>query len=396
MSTSAIPFLDLKTPHHELEQELAAVFKQVCETAYFVGGPMVRQFEKEFAGFCTSEFCIALNSGTDAVRFACMAAGVRPGDVVFTVPNTFIATVEGISQAGAVAEFVEENGNTYSLDSEKLQNHIQNECYFDASAKRLFSRRWQRPVSAIVPVHLYGRPADMDPIIEIAREYNLMVVEDACQAHGARYFSKRENRWMTAGSIGDAAAFSFYPGKNLGAMGEGGAVTTNSAEIDRKVRMLRDHGQVEKYIHEIEGYNGRLDALQAGILSIKLKKLANWNEQRRACAHYYSERLRNVKKVVCTEEPEWAESVFHLYVVRVPERQNVQELMNGEKIGTGLHYPIPLHLQKAYIPLHYRTGDFPFTEKAAGEILSLPMFPGLTRDQQDRVVDVLKNAVGSS
>ncbi len=394
MSQDAIPFLDLVTPHIELEQELTSVFLKVLRTAGFIGGPMVKEFEKNFAEFCTTTYGIALNSGTDAVRFALIAAGIRKGDVAITVPNTFIATVEGISQAGAIAEFVDIDESTFSMDPEKLRNHLENQCLFDTRTRTLISKRWQRPVRAIVPVHLYGQIADMDPIMELARQYNLVVVEDACQAHGARYYSKRENKWLVAGSIGDAAAFSFYPGKNLGAMGEGGAVTTNSLEIDRTVRMLRDHGQVEKYIHEIEGYNGRLDALQAGILDIKLKRLPQWNESRRKCAKYYSDKLASVKNCTCLKEPSWAESIYHLYVVRISDRKKVQLSLEKEKIGTGMHYPIPLHLQRAYLNLHYRKGDFPVSEKTSDEILSLPMFPGLTTERQDRVITALSQAVG--
>lgn len=392
---SPIPFLDLITPHKELADELTAVFNKVLETAYFIGGPMVKQFEEHFAAFCTTKYCIGLNSGTDAVRFALMAAGVKQGDVVLTVPNTFIATVEGISQAGAVAEFVDCNEATFSLDPDTLKAHIEKNCFIDPSTKQLISRRWQRPVRAIVPVHLYGQTADMDPIMELAESCNLVVVEDACQAHGARYFSKKTNQWRTAGSIGHAAAFSFYPGKNLGAMGEGGAVTTNDPSIDSTVRMLRDHGQKEKYIHEIEGYNGRLDAMQAGFLDVKLNALPQWNEQRRACARYYTEQLSDHPTITCFKEAQWAESVFHLYIVRVPNRAAVQKALDNLKIGTGLHYPVPLHLQRAYTHLHYRKGDFPVTEKTSDEILSLPMFPGLTREQQDRVIAALTEAVKS-
>jgi len=395
MNQDAIPFLDLVTPHLELEQELTTVFQKVLKSAYFVGGPMVNQFESNFAEFCNSEYSIALNSGTDAVRFALIAAGVRQGDVCLTVPNTFIATVEGITQAGAVAEFIEINEETLSLDPEMFRKYLSEWCTFDDTTKTLISNRWQRPVRAIVPVHLYGQCADMDPIVELADQYNLKVVEDACQAHGSRYFSKRKNRWLNAGSIGDAAAFSFYPGKNLGAMGEGGAVTTDNTDIDQKVRMLRDHGQVKKYIHDIEGYNGRLDAMQAGFLDVKLQHLNEWNSLRRQCAKYYSEKLTSIENITCLAEPSWSESVYHLYVIRVPDRESVQKLLTEKKIGSGLHYPIPLHLQKAYTYLHYRKGDFPITEKTSDEILSLPMFPGLTTEQQDRVIEALKEAVAN-
>jgi len=393
MSNSPIPFLDLITPHHELETELTAVFQEVVKTAYFIGGPMVTNFESGFAAYCDSKFSIALNSGTDAVRFALIAGGVRQGDVSLTVPNTFIATVEGISQAGAIAEFLDINENTFSLDPEVLKKHIAENCTIDKRTGGLVSKRWQRPITSIVPVHLYGQVADMDPIMEIAKQYNLLVVEDACQAHGAKYFSKAQNKWLTAGSIGHAAAFSFYPGKNLGAMGEAGAVTTNDPEITKIVKMLRDHGQIEKYIHEIEGYNGRLDALQAGILSVKLKHLPTWTEKRRSAAHYYTEKLSGVKGITCFKEQSWSESCFHLYIIRVKDRKTVQQHLDKNKIGTGLHYPVPLHLQKAYTTLHYRSGDFPVTEATTAEILSLPMYPGLTREQQDRVIAALKEIV---
>ncbi|MCX7727075.1 MAG: DegT/DnrJ/EryC1/StrS family aminotransferase [Chitinispirillaceae bacterium] len=388
-----IPFLDLITPHLNLEEELTSVFREVLRSARFIGGPMVEQFERNFAKFCNTSYCVGLNSGTDAVRFALIAAGIREGDVVLTVANTFIATVEGISQAGAIAEFIEINEETFSMDPQKLKQHINENCIVEERTNTLISKRWRRPIRGIVPVHLYGLIADMDPILEIAKKYNLIVVEDACQAHGSRYFSRTQNKWLIAGSIGDAAAFSFYPGKNLGAMGEGGAVTTNSQDIAKIVKMLRDHGQIEKYIHEIEGYNGRLDALQAGILDVKLKYLEEWNRARRERAHYYTEKLSSVNGVICFKEPEWGECNFHLYIVRVPNRKFVQSFLEKEGIGTGLHYPVPLHLQKAYTHLHYRKGDFPITEKTAEEILSLPMFPTLTREQQDRVIETLIRAV---
>ena len=260
-----IPFLDLVTPHVELEQELTEVFRKALRTAGFIGGPMVEEFEKAFATFCDAGHSVAVSSGTDALRFALMASGVKPGDVVVTVPHTFIATTEAISQAGALPEFVDIDERTYNMDPLKLKAYLENQCTVDASG-RLISRRSGRPVTAVVPVHLYGQMADMDAILELAERYRLMVIEDACQAHGAEYFSKKHNRWMKAGSMGRAAAFSFYPGKNLGACGEAGAATTNDAGIAKTMKMLRDHGQATKYYHDIEGYNGRLDAIQAGLL----------------------------------------------------------------------------------------------------------------------------------
>ena len=262
---NSIPFLDLITPHVELEQELVAVFQRALRTAGFIGGPMVEEFEKSFAAFCGTKHSIAISSGTDALRFAIMACGIKPGDVVVTVPHTFIATTEAISQAGALPEFVDIDERTYNMDPEKLQEYLEQQCEKDKSGK-LISRRSGRPVTAIVPVHLYGQMVDMDAILDLAARFGLVVIEDACQAHGAEYFSRKQNRWMKAGSMGRAAAFSFYPGKNLGACGEAGAVTTNDTAVAKKISMLRDHGQAEKYYHDIEGYNGRLDAIQAGLL----------------------------------------------------------------------------------------------------------------------------------
>ena len=245
-----IPFLDLITPHVELEQELTAVFQQALRTAGFIGGAMVEEFEKAFAGFCTTKYAVAVNSGTDALRFALMAAGVKQGDVVITVPHTFIATTEAISQTGAVPEFVDIDERTYNMDLEKLRDYLENKCTVNESGQ-LISRRSGRPVTAVVPVHLYGQMVDMDPILDLAERYGLIVVEDACQAHGAQYFSRKLNAWRQAGSMGRAAAFSFYPGKNLGACGEAGAITTNDPKIAETARMLRDHGQAKKYYHDM-------------------------------------------------------------------------------------------------------------------------------------------------
>ncbi len=261
---SMIPFLDLVTPHRELEEELVSLFRDCIRNAHFIGGKIVEDFEKEFAQFCETRYAVGLASGTDAVRFALMAAGVKEGDLVATTPHTFIATTEAISQAGARPVFVDIDEQTYNLDPEKLQAFFEQECMWDAARRTLTHKQLNRPVTAVVPVHLYGQMADMDAILEIAAKYNLMVVEDACQAHGAKYFSKKENRWRTAGSMGIAGAFSFYPGKNLGACGEAGAVTTDNEEIASKIKMIRDHGQAKKYYHDVEGYNGRLDTIQAG------------------------------------------------------------------------------------------------------------------------------------
>ena len=389
-NSNNIPFLDLITPHVELERELTEVFHKALHTAGFIGGPMVEDFEKAFAAFCEATHSIAVSNGTDALRFALMAAGVTSGDVVVTVPHTFIATTEAISQAGALPEFVDIDESTYNLSPEKLQDYLE-QCSRDKSGK-LISRRSGRPVTAIVPVHLYGQMADMDAILALAEKYKLIVIEDACQAHGAEYFSKKHNRWMKAGSMGRAAAFSFYPGKNLGACGEAGAVTTKDAALAAKIKMVRDHGQAKKYYHDMEGYNGRLDAIQAGLLHVKLLHLAKWNAERRKRAAEYNRLLSSMDNAVTLPfEPSWSRAVYHLYVVRNADREGLMEHLKQVGIGTGIHYPIPLHLQKAYAGMNYRKGDFPATEKAAAEIVSLPMFPQLTAEQQARVAEAILN-----
>jgi len=394
--TKNVPFMDLVSPHRELKVELTSVFQKALDTAGFVGGPMVEGFESEFASFCETKECVGISSGTDAVRFALMAAGVQPGDIVVTVPYTFIATTEAITQAGARPDFVDIDEHTYCMDPEKLREYFVKECYVERETGTAFHRKLQAPVTAVVPVHLYGQTADMDAILEVAHRYNLIVVEDACQAHGAEYFSEKENCWKRAGSMGHAAAFSFYPGKNLGACGEGGAVTTNDKEIARKIRMLRDHGQSQKYYHDLEGYNGRLDAIQAGILSVKLRHLAEWNQSRREAAEQYKKLFDSYpRQVILPHQPEWAKSVYHLYAVRVQNRDEVQKHLSSQGIGTGIHYPIPLHLQKAYQEFGYKGGDFPLAEQVASEIISLPMFPHLTAEQQSRVVQAVLDAVSA-
>jgi len=395
-NTMKIPFLDLITPHQELHTELLGVVEKVLSTAGFIGGPMLEVFEREFALFCGAKHCVGVSSGTDALRFAFLAAGIEPGSIIITVPHTFIATTEAISQAGAHVAFVDINESTYTMDPEKLREYLETQCEFDSKREKLIERASKCPVSAVVPVHLYGQTADMDPILELAARYNLIVVEDACQAHGAEYFSKRDNVWKKAGSMGHAAAFSFYPGKNLGACGEAGAITTNDDAMAQRMKMIRDHGQAKKYYHDIEGYNGRLDALQAGILSVKLRHLAKWNEARRGLAHRYHELFAEAKgSVVVPREASWTKGIYHLYVVRVQDREALQAHLAEAGIGTGIHYPIPLHLQKAYQHLGYKKGDFPFTERVAEEIISLPMFPQLQQDQQKEVVSKVLEFVTS-
>ena len=390
-----IPFLDLVTQHMDLEEELVTVFRRALISAAFIGGPAVEAFEHDFAKFSGTQHAVGVASGTDALRFALSAAGVEAGDVVVTVPHTFIATTEAISQAGALPEFVDIDERTYNMDPAKLGAYLENECSRDGRG-RLVSRRSRRRVTAVVPVHLYGQMADMDPILELAERYNLIVVEDACQAHGAEYFSRRANAWCKAGSMGRAAAFSFYPGKNLGACGEAGAVTTNDASLAQQVRILRDHGQAKKYYHDCEGYNGRLDAIQAAILHVKLPHLAGWNEQRRQHAADYDRMLdAAATNVLHPHVAEGSRPVYHLYVIRTANRDGMIAHLRAAGIGTGIHYPIPLHLQKAYDSLGYSTGSFPVSEAAAAEIVSLPMYPHLTVEQQERVVAEIASFTGA-
>jgi dTDP-4-amino-4,6-dideoxygalactose transaminase len=390
-STSKVPFLDLVTPHQELKAELLQVVEKALATAGFIGGPMVEEFEREFARFCDSKYCVGVNSGTDALRFAFMAAGVKQNEIVVTVAHTFIATTEAISQVGAHIAFVDINEQTYTMDPESLREYLESRCAVDPRLGKLVEKASGRVVSAVVPVHLYGQTADMDPILALAEKYGLVVIEDACQAHGAEYFSRKEGVWKKAGTMGQAAAFSFYPGKNLGACGEAGATVTNDEEMAKRMKMIRDHGQAKKYYHDIEGYNGRLDSIQAGWLSVKLRHLAEWNEARRNLAHRYHRLFADASdSVAIPREAEWTKGVYHLYVVRVQDREAMQAHLAEAGIGTGIHYPIPLHLQKAYQHLGHKRGDFPVTERVAAEIVSLPMFPQMTEAMQDLVGQTVK------
>lgn len=387
-----IPFLDLVTLHDGMEDELDGVFRTALGTGAFVGGPMVEGFEADFAGFCDTQFCVGVASGTDALRFALMASGVGEGDAVVTVPNSFIATSEAISQAGARPVFVDADEQTSNMDPLRLAEYLEAGCEWNARTRQLRDLATGRRVTAVVPVHLYGQPADMDPILDVAERFGLTVIEDACQAHGAQYYSRKHDRWRKAGSMGQAAAFSFYPGKNLGAFGEGGAVTTSDPKVARKIRMLRDHGQARKYFHDVEGYNGRLDSIQAGILRVKLRHVAEWNERRREAARRYRDLFEaaGLARLV-PFEPEYSRGVCHLYVIRVQRREALMKHLAGLDIESAIHYPVPLHLQVAYQRLGHKPGDFPVAEWLAPEILSLPMFPQLKTEQQKRVVDAISH-----
>ncbi|WKZ33972.1 MAG: DegT/DnrJ/EryC1/StrS family aminotransferase [Thermodesulfobacteriota bacterium] len=383
----ATPFVDLASPHIELEEELVGAFRQALRESSFIGGAAVEDFESRFAGFCGTRFSAGVANGTDALRLALAASGVKPGDTVVTVANTFIATVEAISQAGALAAFVDIDEKTYNMDPAALRRYLETGC--KARGKRLFDKRTESPVTAVVPVHLYGQPAEMDAILDMAGGFGLKVIEDACQAHGAKYLSRRSGQWMKAGSMGAAAAFSFYPGKNLGACGDAGAVTTNDREIIENIRMARDHGQSRKYIHEIEGCNSRLDAIQAMVLRVKLRRLSEWNEMRRDAARVYDRLFRGSEKVITPAEHPDSRHVYHLYVVRVRDREAHQRRLSEAGISTGLHYPVPLHLQRACARLGYCQGDLPVTERVADEILSLPMYPGIRPSDQERIAALM-------
>lgn len=361
-----VPFMDLKVQYKQIENEVLPMVIEAMTNGAFVGGPQVANFETEFAEYCESKYCVGVGSGTDALRFSLMAVGVGKGDEVITVPNTFIATTEAISQVGAVPVFVDVYPDTFNMDVSQIEDKI------------------TERTKALVPVDLYGQPADMDPISEIARKHNIAVIEDACQAHGSLYKQRK------SGSLGDAGCFSFYPGKNLGAYGEGGAVVTQDEEIAKKIRMIRDHGQEKKYFHDLEGYNGRLDAIQAGVLRIKLKRLEHWNESRRESAAYYTELLSEIPGVVVPFEADFAACVYHLYVILVDDRDGLQTFLGDKGIATGLHYPVPLHFQNAYSHLGYKEGAFPVTENAAQRLLSLPMFPELNQEQIGYVAEAIK------
>jgi dTDP-4-amino-4,6-dideoxygalactose transaminase len=371
-----IPFLDLVAQGQPLKDKMLAMVGDAIDCAGFIGGPNVTGFEEDFAAFCETRHCVGVASGTDALRFALQAAGVKSGDEVITVAHTFIATTEAISQVGAQAVFVDIIPDTWNMDVDQIENRI--------SPK----------TKAIVPVHLYGQPADMDPIMAIAATHGLAVIEDACQAHGARYKGRR------AGSIGDVGCFSFYPGKNLGAYGEAGAVTTNDAGMANLIAKIRDHGQKTKYYHDMEGYNGRLDAIQAGVLGIKLKHLEAWNTARRANAARYKALLEDVDELTLPVEAPGVESVYHLFVTLMDQRDELESFLADKGVATsfladkgvatGLHYPLPLHMQEAYRNLGYSQGDFPVTESVAKRLLSLPMYPELTSEQIHYVADCIK------
>lgn len=369
MPTMKVPFLDLEAHHAPLRDEIHLAIQQVIDCGAFAGGPFVTEFERDFAAYCGCPHAVGLGSGTEAIWLALLALGVGPGDEVITVPSTFMATAEAITYTGAKPVFVDIDERTYTMDPAGLG---------PARTNR---------TKAIVPVHLFGQAADMDPILEFARTHGLSVVEDAAQAHGATY------KGRGVGTLGHAGGFSFYPGKNLGAMGEAGALVTNDPELRDKVRTLRDHGQVQKYHHAMIGWNCRMDGIQAAVLSVKLRRLEEGNYLRAAHAARYDQLLSGIEEIILPARADYAKHVHHVYAIRVPERDEVLRRLAERGIGCGVHYPVPVHLQEAYRGLGYGQGDFPVAERCADEFVSLPMFPELTATQLETVVREVREAV---
>lgn len=361
-----IPLVDLRGQYASIQQEMDERISGVLKSTAFILGPEVKEFENKFAAFCNTGYAVGVSSGTAALALALLALDIGKGHEVITVTNTFIATAGAISHVGARPVLVDVDPESYDIDVSKIEAAI------------------TRKTRAIIPVHLYGQPAEMDAVLKLAKKHGLKVVEDACQAHGAEFRGQR------VGSFGDISAFSFYPGKNLGAYGDGGAVVTGKGELAERIRLLRDHGSPKKYYHEIIGYNSRLDGIQAAVLGVKLRYLNEWNEKRRTNATLYNEYLKdlvNKGSVVTPKEMSWAKHVYHLYVIQVEEsvRDKLITYLNSRGIGAQIHYPIPIHLQKAYKHLGYKEGSFPVAERLAKRIISLPMFPELKQQETEYI-----------
>lgn len=362
-----IPLIDLKSQYKHIKKDISPKIKDVINSASFIKGPYLNTFEKNFATFIGAKYCVGVASGTDALYLSLVALDIKAGDEVILPANTFIATAYAVLYSGAKPILIDVEEDTYNIDVNLIERAI------------------TKKTKAIIPVHLYGNPAEMTKIKQLAKKYNLYILEDACQAHGAKYKNK------SAGNLGDLAAFSFYPGKNLGAYGDGGAITTNSFQLATKIRKLREYGSLSKYDYEIIGFNSRLDGLQAAILNVKLLNLHTWNDKRRNAAAYYSKQLeKKVKDIIVPTEKASQNSVFHLYVIRTSKRNALQKYLESHGVQSGIHYRIPLHLQKSLQSLGYKKGDFPTTEKLSNEILSIPLYPEITKKQQDYVIRQLK------
>jgi dTDP-4-amino-4,6-dideoxygalactose transaminase len=361
-----VPFLDLKAQYATIKDEIHAAVGDVMQNTAFAGGPFVAKFEQAFAQFCGTKHAIGVGNGTDALWLSLLAIGIGPGDEVITVPDTFIATAEAISYCGAKPVFVDVDEKTYNMNPARFEAAI------------------TPKTKAVIPVHLFGQTVEMDPILAIAKAHGLHLIEDACQAHGAQY------KGRNAGSMGITGCFSFYPGKNLGAYGEAGAIVTNDDAVAGRIRVFRDHGQAKKYHHDVIGWNARMDGIQGAVLSVKLKYLPDWNEARRAHAREYTRLLSDVKQVITPCESDDKKHVFHIYAIRIKERDRLMAFLGDKGISCGIHYPVPVHLQKAYEGLGLSEGSFPVAERCAAEFLSLPMFPELTSEQIRFVADEIK------
>jgi len=364
-----VPFLDLKAQYQSIKNEIAEALERVLENTAFAGGPFVAQFEKEFAAFCGTKHAVGVGNGTDALWMALLALGVGPGDEVITQPDTFIATAEAVSYCGATPVFVDVDEKTYNMDPAKLEAAI------------------TPKTKGIIPVHLFGQMCDMDPILAIAAKRKLFVLEDASQAHGSDYKGKK------AGSMGVAGCFSFYPGKNLGAYGEAGAVVTNDDALADRMKMLREHGSAKKYYHSYVGFNCRMDGFQGAVLSVKLKYIDTWNEARRQHARMYTQLLSGNGNLIAPTEAHYGKHVYHIYAIRVKNRDGLIAKLGEKEIGTNIHYPVPVHLQQAYSSMGLREGSFPVAERCASEFVSLPMFPELSAEQIKYVCDEVTRAL---
>ena len=364
-----VPFLDLNAQHEPIRAELDRAIRDVIDKGAFAGGPFVEKFEANFARYCDCKHAIAVSNGTDALWLALLALGIGAGDEVITVPNTFMATAEAISFCGARPVFVDVDERTYTMDPARIEEAI------------------TPRTRAVIPVHLFGQPADMDPILEIAREHNLFVIEDAAQAHGAKY------KGRPAGTLGDVGCFSFYPGKNLGAFGEAGAVITNDDQLQATIRSLRDHGQIRKYHHRFVGWNCRMDGIQGAVLTVKLKYLDHNNSLRQSHARKYQRALADLDEIITPFAAPYAEHVYHVYAIRTGNRDEMMRILREKGVECGIHYPVPIHLQEAYQSLGYAAGSFPISERIAGELISLPMFPELRPIEIDVVLAAVKEAV---
>lgn len=374
-----VPYIDLKRQYARIKKDIDRALQETIETCAFVAGEKVQQFEEHFAAYCGCEHAIGISSGTSALYVALKSLGVGCDDIVITVPFTFIATIESITLTGAYPVFVDINMDSYTMSVDALQAYFQTRCEWRAADDTLVDTSLQRPVRAIMPVHLYGQVADMDEIMAIADKYHLAVIEDAAQAHGASYKSKK------AGSIGHLGCFSYYPTKNLGAYGQGGAITTDQEARAERIRKFINHGQNDKYLYTFEGWNFKMDGFQASILDAKLQYLDTWNQIRRAHAKVYEARLSKCNGIVLPREMPDREHVYHLYVIRVRDRISFERYLQEKTIGYTIAYPVPLHLQPAYRSLGYQQGDFPNAEQAAQEVIGLPISPELTNDEIDYV-----------